>query len=139
MKEYLRRVAIWRRLLGNFDGDPFADLAGLIRPELKLPAGATKRLEALGTMFARPRILRGHLRWTLLRVQGGVPAGGAGPPFEPLIIAMERGNSISSEHGFALVDTGMLPLIKHRWADMEGAVPLPDLSWSHLDQMDVRK
>ncbi|MEK7467814.1 MAG: hypothetical protein AAB074_10410 [Planctomycetota bacterium] len=115
--------------------DRFADIAGLIRPDLDLPVAVTKWLEESVTpSYLSLRILRGHLHWTLLQSRDAVPLGGAGDPFEPLIVAMERGNHLRTDLGWIIA---VYSFRQSNWTELYVATPLPDLSGGRLDQLDT--
>ncbi|MGE7390414.1 hypothetical protein ACQKM2_33540 [Streptomyces sp. NPDC004126] len=115
LREYLRRAALWVRVLqegreGDFfaagqpDRWPFFDLARRVDPGVRADPELLARLDGfLGAHAGNPltgRICRAALDWASLSPEALAPLAGMPDPFEPLVGVLEAGGGFWIENGF---------------------------------------
>ncbi len=101
MREFLRREALWAKQIGSDCKLPFADLAGLICPEVSESEFHKDEILQFSSSLAENKCLSNAIKWTLLREKSPnllasfhLPA-----PYDPLLSLLARGGCFSQEHG----------------------------------------
>lgn len=137
VQEYVRRSALWTAELGR-GGWPFFDIAERIDPTVRVPEST---IESTLETFSESTY---HSLWTAkwaLHFAHLKDLGQADPglpdPYEPLIVAYERGDPINyTSGGFIEIDG-----LAFRKGERERAArikPLEDLSEAALREIDER-
>jgi hypothetical protein len=131
LKEFLRRMALWADALDRRDEWPLFDVAAVLYPErfseaddLDLPqyAGAFRAALQAALNFAdvaESPLVRGY----------GLP-----DPYAPLVRLLERGATLTTEHGMVYAGTAGMP--RHPFPqslDPGPGIPLDDASLDALD------
>jgi hypothetical protein len=143
MREYLRRAALWAKLLQATEHWPFFNVAGFVDPEVRAEPGVVKQLEtALQPFSLWPAIKMTciwYLHWQAFRRDRAEDVAGANlpDPFEPLIRFYERGGRFFTEHGFINIDVVGIPAQVRGWQAYDSPAPFVALEDSVLDHLDA--
>ena len=140
VREYLRRVGEWAELSDQVVGESarevlFADLAGLLLPEMVVDPQLSRELERMQMWGKLPIIAANYVRWQAAAGHRALAESGLWEPYEPLIRLAERGGELFTHHGFVHVEHGacLMPGPLHDFARL---APLYDLHDGALDKID---
>lgn len=135
LKEYLRRSALWAEALDRRGDWPFLDVARALFPGLAAP---TLQLPRLGAVYAAQ--LPAAVGFAQVADTSRVSGFGLPDPYEPLLRLLERGATLTTEHGMLFAGTAGMPRAPFpegvsRWA--EG--PLDDAALDARDAAVTRE
>ncbi|MBQ1084034.1 hypothetical protein [Nocardiopsis sp. B62] len=136
VREYLRRSALWAERFGP-TGWPFYDVAKIVDPEVRAPQSIVDETRSSISGVATYYVLY-TVEWALhfahLKDAGGANVDLPGP-FDPLMLAYERGDTINyTSAGFIEIDGLSLPRsTREKYAKIP---PLADLSEEGLARID---
>ena len=136
VKEYLRRSAKWSDALGREEQRLIFNIAYAIMP---LPESVIAEIDDLvGEIgFPKPiisRLCSYYLQWELVNDSANLTRFALPSPYEPLILAFERGGWLMVEQGILFVN-GVIPLVLEvqRYDRQE---PFIELDKQALDEFD---
>ncbi len=100
MREFLRREALWATAFGIADDLPFADMPGVVSPDIHLPAEVVNLIEAFSRSTVEEAALIYMLKWYQVpasQLRGHNPALPT-DPYLPLLKLFELGGFFTREH-----------------------------------------
>jgi hypothetical protein len=144
VREYLRRAALWAKTLEiaeKCDREIVFDIAFEIDPEVRASNDAISKLEAHLRKLEVSRWLEQAclyaLHWCALLEQkeSVVVDYGLPDPYEPLLLAYERGADMYPEHGLMILVNGY-GIYRQKCEKYSRYSPLEDLTSEALDKLD---
>ena len=141
LREYLRRAALWAKVLNCTDEWPFFDVTAHIYP---LETVDEAKIEALNTHFTQTpfyvagiieKTCKWFIQWERVKNLPKVSEFTLPEPYEPLIKMYERGGIFSTEHGFFDFAIGGFP--RGQWKQYDQTIPLLELDTKTLDEIDI--
>jgi hypothetical protein len=138
--EYLRQVIEWSELSGRSIGTDvreivFADLAGLLLPELVLAPPLIRELEQVELPGKLGFIANNFVRWQAASEHPALANSSLRDPYEPLIRLSERGGTLFTHHGYVHVEHSF-SLLPGPLNDFARLPPLFDMHDGALDKID---
>ena len=140
MREYLRRSALWCRLLQIQRVSPFFDVVAHLDEKVQIPDKYVDRFESALPKFLMPvmaQTCRWYIRWVVWKASGRNTQENLPDFYEPLLKFYERGGYVIINAGGGIdIDAGLTLLYsgwpKGKFEDME---PL-DISDERLSRID---
>lgn len=141
VREYYRRAALWAGALQCVEAWPYFDVALKIEPSIRANQTIVGNVE----LFLENHVLLRHhtmktpllsaLHWAALTEQRDVSSkNGLPEPYEPMLLAFDRGAFVYFHHGFVEVGGGAFS--KGNWESYLKSEPLAKLDLEWLDQID---
>lgn len=143
LQEYLRRAALWAKVLNCTEQWPFFDIAAIAVGVDPSQRADNAQIEALRDYFsATPFYVVGiiektcewFLHWQVVKNQEKVRKFNLPDPYEPLILLYERGGIFSTEHGFFNFTAASFP--RGTWTQHDRDLPVVELESAALDRLD---
>ncbi|MEU8006704.1 hypothetical protein AB0B66_36575 [Catellatospora sp. NPDC049111] len=134
MREHMRRAALWSQAYSSEDW-PFPALAEMVDSTVRAHPELVRRVRWVGASTG-PGMLacEDALHWYTLHVVRGAELPDLPDPYEPLLMAFERGHAFTLISGAVEIDLSTIP-----WGTVAGhaaADPIVDLDPAILDEID---
>lgn len=142
VREYLRRAALWAKVLEGVDRWPFFDVAACISPEVRADPHSVGILQSAlpgkSFTFTINKTCLWDLHWHNLKslLPDRVGNYNLPDPYEPLVHLYERGGTFHTEHGFIDVFTVGIPYKYRSCQAYQAATPLAASDDDALDRLD---
>jgi hypothetical protein len=139
MREYLRRMALWKNELQS-GAWPFFDVAGTLKPDIHTNIQSPKfdkHFKEIISFVWNPLMIKTcqwYLHWAILTDTGTLAQTILPEPYEPLIWMYERGGHFYTEHGFIQVLGGAFRIGNTQ--DYISAQPFAELNTEWLNALD---
>lgn len=140
LMEYLRRAVLWSKALGTIDAWPIFNIAGRACPGAPVPQQALQRLSRspAGRQADQLRALtcQHYLRWEAAKHLPCIAQFDLPDPFEPLILAYERGGGFTREGKDNTLHLGWIAVLPESWPEYDRDSPFVELDPVMLDLID---
>ena len=131
LKEYLRRLALWADALGRRDEWPLLDVAAALYPE-RFSKADELHLPQFGGAFRAA--LQAALNFAEVAETPRLRGYGLPDPYTPLVRLLERGATLTTEHGMIYAGTVGMP--RHPFPQPIARSPGALLDDASLDALD---
>ncbi len=137
--EYYHRAALWAKALQCASEWPYFDVSSKVAPKFSIDEETEKKVEDFLSehhldAHTMKIPLLGALRWAALNSQAIPTSFNLPDPYEPMLLAYERGSLVQIEHCF--VDVGGFTFSLKPLSYYIEKEPLPTLNPTWLDQVD---
>lgn len=141
LREHLRRMALWAKVLGCTDEWPFFDVTAYLKTTVEVPPSQMATLRNHLVKFGLSNHIIKTCEWSLCWAklnETSQPTRFLLPaPYDPLLLMYERGGVFFTEHGFFQIGLASFP--RRSWNNYDRQAAIVELDEVMLNQLDLKQ